>query len=78
MLEYLAKEREALRVNRELSKAENNTIWKAQIKALTEAKIIPNKPLAEFTMQEAQRMVAAMYANFTPTGTVVKNDGEIA
>jgi hypothetical protein len=77
VLEYLAKEREALRVVREMSKAENNALWKAQIKALTDAGIIPNKPLADFTMQEAENMVKAMYANFTPTGTEMKpHDGK--
>jgi hypothetical protein len=78
VLEYLAKEREALRVVREISKAENNAIWKAQVAALTEAKIIPAKPLAEFTQKEAADMVEAMYKNFDPKGTVLKHDGKIA
>ena len=78
VLEYLANERETLRKVREIGKAENNAIWKAQVKALTEAGMIPNKPLAEFTQDEATDMVAAMYANFDPTGTVLKNVGETA
>ncbi len=78
VLEYLAKEREALRVVRNISKAENNAIWKAQVKALTDAKRSPDKPLAEFTQQEAEYLVGAMYANFTPTGTVLKDDGQTA
>lgn len=76
VLEYLAKEREALRVVRNIGKAENNAIWKAQVKALTDAKLAPEKPLAEFTQQEAEFLVGAMYANFTPTGTVLKDDGK--
>ena len=76
VLEFLAKEREDLRVVRGVSKAENNAIWKAQIKALTDAKLCPNKPLADFTQQEAADLIAAMYANFAPTGTVLKNDGK--
>lgn len=78
VLDYLAKEREGMRVVRELERAQNNAIWKAQIEALTKAGMIPNKPLAEFTQQEAEYMVKAMYANFTPTGTVLKDDGQIA
>lgn len=78
VLQYLAKEREALRVVRNVSKAENNAIWKAQVKALQDAKLAPVKPLAEFTQQEAEYLVGAMYANFTPTGTVLKDDGKTA
>ena len=76
VLAFLAKEREALRVVREMDKTQNNAIWNAQVKALKEAKIIPNKPLGEFTQEEATDMVAAMYANFDPTGTVLKDDRE--
>jgi len=76
VLEYLAKEREALRVVREISKAENNAIWKAQVKALTDAKLAPAKPLTEYTQKEAENLIGAMYANFTPKGTVLKDDGK--
>jgi hypothetical protein len=76
VLTYLAKEREALRVVREISKAENNAIWKAQVKALTDAKLAPAKPLTEYTQKEAENLIGAMYANFTPKGTVLKNDGK--
>lgn len=76
VLEYLAKEREALRVVREISKAENNAIWKAQVKALTDAKLAPAKPLTEYTQQEAESLVGRMYANFTQKGTVLKDDGK--
>ena len=78
VLEYLARERETLRKVREIQKAENNAIWNAQIKAMTAAGMIPNKPLSEFTQEEAAHMVAGMYANFDPLGTVLKNDGETA
>ena len=76
VLEYLAREREALRVVRNVEKAQNNAIWKAQIAALTAAKLCPDKPLCDFTQQEAESLIAAMYANFTPTGTVLKDDGK--
>ena len=74
VLEYLAKERESLRVTREVSKAENNAIWKAQITALTKAGLTPDKPLTAYTMDEAKSLIEAMYANFTPTGTELKNE----
>ena len=75
VLEYFAKEREGLRVVREISKAENNAIWKAQITALIGANLAPDKPLAEFTKQEAENLIAAMYnpQYFTPKGTVLLN-----
>lgn len=76
VLEYLAKEREALRVVREVGKPENNAIWKAQVKALTDAKLAPAKPLAEYTQQEAENLIGAMYSKFTPKGTVLKDDGK--
>ena len=72
VLEYLAKEREALRVVREISAAENTVIWKKQIEALAKAGIIPNKKLPEFTQAEAENMVAAMYSNFDPHGVELK------
>lgn len=72
VLEYLAKEREALRVVREISAAENTVIWKKQIEALTKAGIIPNKKLSEFTQAEAENMVSAMYSNFDPHGVELK------
>lgn len=78
VLEYLAKEREALRVVREIGKPENNAIWKAQIKALGDAKMIPAKPLAEYTQNEAEALIAAMYKSFDPKGTVLKDDGKSA
>lgn len=72
VLEYLARERESMRVMRDVSKAENNAIWKAQTAALTEAKMCPAKPLAEYTQAEAEALVDAMYKNFDPKGTALK------
>ena len=76
VLAYLANERETLRKAREMDKAENNALWNAQVKALQEAGLVPTKPFADFTQAEAESMVAAMYKNFTPTGTVIKGDGK--
>lgn len=76
--DYLAKELEALRVVREVSAPENIVIWKAQIKALADAGMIPKKPVSEFTMDEAKHMVECMYANFEPKGMVLKSEGPSA
>lgn len=76
VLEYLAKEREALRVVREIGKAENNAIWKAQVAALTAAGIAPDKPLTDYTMNEAETLISSMYNRFAPKGTVLRDAGE--
>lgn len=76
VLAYLANERETLRKVRGMNKAENNALWNAQVKALQDGKVAPAKPLMEYTQQEAESLVAAMYANFDPTGTVMKGDGQ--
>ena len=79
MLDYLADQRKELMEARHIDKAENQIIWTAQIKALTQAGLIPNKKLSEFTMNEAQSMVNQMYARFTTTGTeLIPIDGENA
>jgi hypothetical protein len=78
VLEFLAGERETLRKVREMTKANNNALWNLQIKALQDAGLAPVKPLAEFTQEEAKALVQAMYSNFAPTGTVLKNDGKTA
>jgi len=76
VLEYLAKEREALRVVREIGKAENNAIWNTQIKVLQGAGMTPAKPLADYTRAEAENLIGAMYSKFTPKGLVLKDDGK--
>ena len=78
VLAYLANERETLRKVRGLEKAENNALWNAQVKTLQDAGLAPKKPMGDFTQEEATAMVQAMYANFTPTGTVLKGDGKVS
>ena len=78
VLIFLANERETLRKVWGMTKAENNTLWNTQVKVLQESGVIPKKPVAEFTQDEAAHMVQAMYKNFTPTGTVLKDDWETA
>lgn len=75
VLDYLAREREELRKVREITKAENVVLWNAQIAELKKAGLCPDKPLKEFTKDEAVNLVAAMYSNFDPNSTVLKNVG---
>lgn len=72
VLDYLARERENLRIAREMSEAENKALWNTQLKALIAANMAPNKPLSEYTQKEAESLIAAMYSNFEPTGTEIK------
>lgn len=78
VLTYLAQERETLRKMRQIEGAENVALWNEQIKVLKGAKVIPNKKLSAFTMDEAAQMVDAMYKRFDPKGTELKNVGETA
>jgi hypothetical protein len=76
VLEYLAKEREALRVVREINKAQNAALFKTQTDALKAKGLVPNKKLEEFTQDEATQLIQFMYTMFDPLGTVLKNDGK--
>lgn len=79
VLDYLAAERENIRVARQISKEDNAAIWTAQIAALKGAGLVPNKKLSQYTLPEAESMVQMMYARFKPTGTeLMPVDGETA
>ena len=78
VLEYLAKEREALRVTRETDKQTNNALFKVQTDLLKKAKLTPDKPLDQYTQAEAENLIDAMYKRFDPMGTVLKNAGKTA
>ena len=79
VLDYLAKQRDELRIARRISKAENNTLWNKQISVLVSNGIIDNKAFSEFTMDEAVALVNYMYTLFDPTGTELKPyDGQTA
>ena len=73
VLDFLAKEREELRKVRGITKAENVVLWNAQVDALKKAGMCPDKPLKDFTKDEATDLVACMYSNFDPQGTVLKD-----
>lgn len=61
-----------LREVRGISVAENNKLFKDQFDALVAAGLAPNKKLSEYTMEEAESLIDAMYKSFAPEGTEVR------
>lgn len=79
VLDYMGKEREALRKARAIDKAENNAIWTKQVEILRINGFIPDKALSTYTQKEAEQMVALMYTKFAPKGVELKaDDGNVA
>jgi hypothetical protein len=74
VLTYLAKERETLRVMRQIEGAENVRIWNAQVKVLKENGVVPDKKLSSYSMDEAAKLIDAMYKRFDVKGTELKSD----
>ena len=73
VVQYIAKEREQMRITREMNKPEHNALFKAQYEALVKRGVIPAKKYEEMTQAEAETMIDAMYRNFTsPTSTELK------
>ena len=73
VVQYIAKEREQMRITREMNKPEHNALFKAQYEALVKGGVIPAKKYEEMTQAEAETMIDAMYRNFTsPTSTELK------
>lgn len=66
---FLQKAMKQLREDRGITPNENNAIFAAQLKALIDAKLAPNKKTAEYTISEAEALIDAMYKNFTIKGT---------
>lgn len=73
VIQYIAKEREQMRITREMNKPEHNALFKAQYEALVKGGVIPAKKYEEMTQAEAETMIDAMYRNFTSsTSTELK------
>ena len=76
---YLLDAMKELREARDISPAKNNKLFADQRAALIKMNLAPNKDLTEYTMQEAKALIDAMWKNFDPDGTEVKNhDGKPA
>ena len=77
VLDYLANERASLRTARKIGVGENKALWNKQTEVLKAAGLVPNKPLSDYTMQEAENLVNYMYSRFTQTGTeLISDDGQ--
>lgn len=72
--QFLLHEMGMLREMRKISAAENNKLFKQQHEALIAAKLAPAKKLDEYTMDEAEALIDAMYKCFTITGTELKTE----
>ena len=70
---YLANERNNVRKARGITPEDNNELFTKQLAVLRAAKRVPEKALSEYTMGEAEDLIALMYAAFTsPTSTELK------
>ena len=67
--QFLITAMKGLREAREITPAQNNKLFNDQWKALIERKLVPDKSLEEYTMDEAEFLIDAMWKNFTPNGT---------
>lgn len=64
VLNYLATEREKMRKSRGISAQQNNKLFTDQKSALAKDGVAPDKSLSEYTMQEAESLIDAMYKTF--------------
>ena len=70
--EFLLAAMKGLRENRGITAAENKKLFNKQKDALVAAKLAPDKPTEEYTLQELESLIDAMYKKFAPTGTELK------
>ena len=67
--EFLISAMRGLREARGITPAQNNKLFKAQLEALIERKLVPDKALEDYTMEEAEFLIDAMRKCFSPEGT---------
>ena len=70
--EFLLTAMKGLRENRGITAAENKKLFNKQKDALVAANMAPDKPTEEYTLQELESLIDAMYKNFALTGTELK------
>jgi hypothetical protein len=73
-MKYFADVMKDMREMRGVDHKENKRIFLAQRDALVKKKLAPDKRLDQYTMEEAQALVDAMYNCFDPTGTELKTE----
>lgn len=69
---FLLSQMKNLREIRKISVAQNNKLFTAQMKALIDAGMAPNKKLDNYTMEEAKNLIVMMFEKFEPEGTEIK------
>lgn len=69
---FLLTAMKGLREARGITVAQNNKLFKEQREALIKANLAPNKALEEYSMEEAEALIDAMWKNFSPEGTELK------
>ena len=69
---FLLTAMKGLREARGITVAQNNKLFKEQREALVKGGLAPDKPLEEYTMEEAEALIDAMYKTFSPEGTEIK------
>ena len=67
--EFLITAMKGLREARGITPAQNNKLFNEQWKALIDRKLAPDKALEEYTMEEAESLIDAMWKCFSPEGT---------
>ena len=63
-----------LREDRGITAAENKKLFAAQFQALVEAGLAPKKKTEEYTLEEAEALIDAMYKNFPPNSAELKKE----
>lgn len=71
VIAYLTSSLKELRESRGIPAAKNNKLFADQRKTLVAAGLAPDKPLEDYTMEEAIAMIDAMYKRFSPEGTEI-------
>ena len=66
--EFLITAMKGLREARGITPAQNNKLFKEQFGILIERKLAPDKALEEYTMEEAESLIDAMWKCFSPDG----------
>ena len=69
---FLLAQMKNLREIRKISAAQNNKLFTAQMKALIDAGMAPNKKLDDYAMDEAKALITNMFEKFDPEGTEIK------
>ena len=72
VVKYLINETAELRKARGIDAKANRELFGKQLAVLQAAGLAPKKPKEEYTMQEAESLIAAMYSRFDPQGTELK------